>query len=54
MLVSARGMRTPSKSSIVDLEIAKLIPRAGNTAGDARSRESVHRTLMPDGTTRHR
>ena len=54
MPISARGMRTPSKSGIVDLEIAKLIPRVGNAAGDARSRESVHRTLMPHGTTRHR
>ena len=54
MPISGRGMRTPSKSGIVDLEIAKLTPRAGSTAGGSRSRESVHRTLMPNGTTRHR
>ena len=53
MPVSARGMRTPSKSSIVDLEIAKLTPRTGSTAGNSRGRESGHRTPMPDGTTRH-
>src|SRR5262249_14603507 len=41
------------KSGIVDLEIAKLNPRAGSTAGDARSRESGYRTPMPSGTTRH-
>jgi uncharacterized protein YcsI (UPF0317 family) len=35
------------------LEIAKLIPRADSTAGDTRSRESGHRTPMPNGTTRH-
>ena len=52
MAISARGMRTPSKSSIVDLEI-QLTPRTGSTAGDSRGRESGHRTPMPDGTTRH-
>jgi hypothetical protein len=53
MPISARDMRTPSKSGIVVLEIAKFTPRADSTAGDARSRESGHRTPMPNGTTRH-
>ena len=53
MPVSARGMRTPSKSGIVGLETAKFTPRPDNTAGDARSRENGHRTPMPHGTTRH-
>jgi hypothetical protein len=53
MPISARCVRTPNKYGIIDLEIAKFTPRASSTAGDARSRESGHRSLMPNGTTRH-
>src|SRR5512147_3037023 len=53
MPISARCMRTPNEYGIIDLEIAKFIPRADSTAGDARSRKSGHRTPMPGGKTRH-
>jgi hypothetical protein len=53
MDANQRARHAHARSNIVYLEIAKFAPRADSTAGDARSRESGHRTPMPNGTTRH-